>query len=412
LTVKLNNDQTRLIFELSKFWKDDSRQYFVLSGQAGVGKTTSLRFFIDYLKKTNPGIKICMTAPTNKAVSVLNDIINDPDITFKTIYSILGLRMQANGEVKELTDTGEDRITDFDLVGIDEGSMLNTVVLDYIKKKLALSETKVLMIGDKEQLNPVGEKTSPIWKTFPIGYELTEVMRHQNEILDFVQSIRANKNPVFESTGPKVKIAEEDDFINEILRHSKDGLFHSGKSKAIAWRNVTVDYLNSLIRDNNDLTKSPDRFVIGDRVVTRAPIMGSGDRMLAATDEEAEVIGVEIIRHMRYPMLKAWKVSMRMDHSNAKVDANVIHEDSAKEFQRMLDEFKAKKRWDLFWKLNDAFHLVSYGYAFTAHRSQGSTFRNVFLDAGDVMLNRDLEERTKCLYVGSSRASNQLWIFP
>lgn len=412
MTIKLNPDQTQLIFELSKFWKDDSRQYFVLSGQAGVGKTTSLRFFIDYLKKTNPGIKICMSAPTNKAVSVLNDIINDPDVTFKTIYSILGLRMQANGEVKELTDTGEDRITDFDLVAIDEGSMLTTVVLDYTKKKLALSETKVLIIGDKEQLPPVGEKTSPIWKTFPIGYELTEVMRHQNEILDFVQSIRANKNPVFESTGPKVKIAEEDDFINEILRHSSEGLFHTGQSKAVAWRNVTVDYLNSLIRDNNPMTKSNDRFVIGDRVVTRAPIVGSGDRMLAATDEEAEVIGVEIIRHMRYPMLKAWKVSMRMDHSNAKVDANVIHEDSAKEFQRMLDEFKAKKRWDLFWKLNDAFHLVSYGYAFTAHRSQGSTFGSVFVDAGDILLNRDIEERTKCLYVASSRASDQLWIFP
>lgn len=64
--IKLNNDQTRLLFELNKFWSDPNRQYFVLSGQAGVGKTTCMRFFKDLLKKQNEDIKICMSSPTNK----------------------------------------------------------------------------------------------------------------------------------------------------------------------------------------------------------------------------------------------------------------------------------------------------------------------------------------------------------
>jgi len=99
-------------------------------------------------------------------------------------------------EIKELKDSGEDKITDFDLIVVDEGSMVSTILLDYIKKKTALADTKIIFIGDKAQLPPVGEPFSPIWKEFKTNYELTEVERHQNSILDFVQKIRGNSNPV------------------------------------------------------------------------------------------------------------------------------------------------------------------------------------------------------------------------
>ena len=78
----------------------------------------------------------------------------------------------------------------------------------------------------------------------------------------------------------------------------------------------------------------------------------------------------------------------------------------------MLDEFKNTKKWHLFWKLKDAFNDIAYGYALTAHRSQGSTFERVFVDAGDIQLNRKSSERSKCLYVACSRASKELYIFP
>lgn len=409
--MKLNNDQTRLLKTLLDWWVDDERKFFVLSGQAGVGKTTCMRFFKKLLMSQHPELKICMSAPTNKAVAVLSDTVDDSSITFKTTYSILGLRMQANGEVKELTDSGEEKITDFDLVLIDEGSMINSTLIDYVKKKTALSDTKVIMIGDKEQLPPVGELESPIWTHFGIDYELTEVMRHQNSILDFVQSIRANPDPVFESTGEQVFIDSEDDFVNGIVQLAAAGEFHNGNAKAIAWRNVTVDFLNNLIRSNNSLTNSKDKFVPGDRVVFREPL-SVGDRFVATTDEEGVVEYVTVTQHNLYPMLTAWKVSIRMDWTNEVVHAFVIHDSSARAFQGMLDELKQAKRWDLFWKLKEAFHNIAYSYALTAHRSQGSTFKQVFVDAGDIMLNRNVSERTKCLYVGASRASQVLHVFP
>lgn len=410
--MKLNTDQTRLLKAMHEWWLDDSRKFFVLSGQAGVGKTTCMKFFKKLLLSQNPDLKICMSAPTNKAVSVLVDSVDDKNnVVFKTTYSILGLRMQANGEVKELTDSGEDKITDFDLVLVDEGSMNSTVLLDYIIKKTALSDTKVVFIGDKEQLPPVGELISPIWTKFDVDYELTEVMRHQNSILDFVQSIRANPQPDFVSPGEQVFIDSEDSFVNGIVDLAVKGDFHKGTAKAIAWRNVTVDFLNNLIRSNNPLTNSPDKFVPGDRIVFREPL-SNGERFIASTDEEGVVETVQITQHNVYPMLKAWKVGIRMDWTGLLVYAYVIHQSSERNLQQLLDEYKQAKRWDLFWKLKEAFQNIAYSYALTAHRSQGSTFEKVYVDAGDIMMNRNVPERTKCLYVGCSRASKELHIFP
>lgn len=409
--MQLNQDQSALIDDLMAFF-DDDRQYYLLSGQAGVGKTTCMRYFADALLDKHPDLKICMSAPTNKAVSVLDKSVDNPDLTYKTIYSLLGLRMQANGEVKELQDSGQDKIGSYDLVIIDEGSMISSTLIDYIMKKTRLADTKIVMIGDKQQLPPVNETESPIWKQFDLNYELTEVMRHQNAILTFVQSIRGNPDPDFVSPGKQVALDEDEDtFIGKIQYLAEKGKFHDGTAKAIAWRNVTVTALNELIRDAYPATKSPDKFIIGDRVVMKEPIIVA-DQTVAATDEEGTVQSVIVTNHNTYMMLKAWRLSILMDSPDTPlVTAYVIHEDSKAMMDGMLEDFKQKKLWKQFWKLKEAFNDVAYSYALTAHRSQGSTFEHVFVDAGDIQLNRNREERAKCLYVACSRASKSLHLF-
>ena len=408
--MKLNKDQTQLVMDLASFYYNPESQFFVLSGQAGVGKTTCMRFFAEQLLDLGH-IKICMGGPTNKSTAVLADAVANKDITFKTIYSVLGLRMMANGEFKELTDSGKDSIGNYDLVIIDEASMVSSTLIDYIKKKTALADTKVIFIGDKEQLPPVNETVSPIWTQFKVNYELTKVERHDNSILKFVQHIRGNSEPFYKSPGDQVFIQSEDDFIEKIKEFALNGEFHNGKAKAIAWRNVTVDFLNSYIRDNNPITKSPDKFVPGDRIIFREPIF-IGEKCIATTDEEGTVTDVTITQHNLYPMLKAWRVKIRLDWTQSYVTAYIIHDSSAKNLEIMLDEYKNTKKWHLFWKLKEAFNNIAYGYALTAHRSQGSTFERVFVDAGDIELNRKISERVSCLYVACSRASKELFIFP
>ena len=288
--------------------------------------------------------------------------------------------------------------------------MVNTNLLDYTEKKTHLADTKIVIIGDKEQLPPVGEEVSPVWTRYKTNFELTEVMRHQNSILDFVQHVRGNTEPNFVSTGDQVHICGEEKFMMAIEHYAKAGKFHSGDAKAIAWRNVTVDWMNNFIRSKFEKTNSDLKFVDGDRVVIKEPII-VGETTIAVTDDEGDVLTATVVNHTIYPNLKAWKLRIAIDGSET-ITAYTVHESSEQSFNKMLNDMKEKKLWKDFWRLKEAFHNIGYSYALTAHRSQGSSFKNVFVDAGDIMCSCNVKERTKCLYVGTSRASEKLFVFP
>jgi exodeoxyribonuclease-5 len=130
---------------------------------------------------------------------------------------------------------------------------------------------------------------------------------------------------------------------------------------------------------------------------------------LANTDDEALVLGASVDRHPKYPQFKIWKIDVRMETGD-KIILRVIHEDSVADLEVYLNEMAQKKIWGKFWECKDRFHQVKYAYAITSHRSQGSTFKHVFIDTPDIMKNRDASTRTKCLYVAASRASEQLYM--
>lgn len=411
--MHLNNSQKIGLEKMIKFI-DSDKKYFLLSGQAGVGKTTLVKYLLDYLGKT---YSVAITTPTNKSLKVIRKATNKSEFTYKTIYSLLGLSLQANGAVKELTDLGFDNAGSYDLVVIDEASMLKKEVLDYLHKKTALTNTKILMIGDAEQLPPVGDQTSPIWESFSVDYELTEVMRHQNSILTFVQSIRGNSKPKFVSAGPEVKVFDDETpFMERLFADVDSGMFHAGTAKAVAWRNDTVTAINQMIRERAiGEEKSKNPFVKGDRILFTAPVTKKTKAftaILASVDDEATVDSFERTDHPIHKDFRIVALNVKLDDSKEIIRVNLIDPRDSDKLDRHLKQLANKKLWGQFWAIKDAFHTVSYAYALTSHRAQGSTFEHVYLEAGDIMANKfDVETRTKCLYVAASRASEKLFIF-
>lgn len=412
----LNEDQKGLIDSLLEWYDDPTRQYFLLSGRAGTGKTTCIKFFIEKLKERHQYVNMALSAPTNKATAVIRESFVDLDaeVTTATIYSLLGLRLQANGAVKELADMGFNDFGMFDLVGVDEGSMLTKQVLNIMDSKIENTATKVLLIGDKFQIPPVGETMSPIWTYFPVDYELTKVERHDNAILEYVESIRNNPDPTFESPGEPVYMHDNDTFFNAIVELAEKGYFHSGKAKAIAWRNDTVEMLSKFIRSHYEQTNSKRRFVKGDRIVFTEPVPSPYPNTppLAVTDEEATVIEANANLHPKYPQFKVWNLKIEMELTGKQITVNVVHESSIDDLEAYKKELAEKKQWKSYWTLSDSFSKVMYAYALTGHRSQGSTFEYVFVDAGDIQSNFEEDTRTKVYYVACGRASKELHIFP
>ena len=63
--------------------------------------------------------------------------------------------------------------------------------------------------------------------------------------------------------------------------------------------------------------------------------------------------------------------------------------------------------WKLFHHFQDSFVDLRSVHAITAHRSQGSTFDTVFVDAKDIKASND---KFRLLYVACTRARNLVYI--
>ena len=58
----------------------------------------------------------------------------------------------------------------------------------------------------------------------------------------------------------------------------------------------------------------------------------------------------------------------------------------------------------------DKYANVNYGYSITTHKSQGSTYFNVYIDVDDILSNNNIDEAKRCLYTALTRASNNIHI--
>jgi hypothetical protein len=249
------------------------------------------------------------------------------------------------------------------------------------------------------------------------------VERHDNQILQIATHIRQQ---VF-SLQSSLKLVTNNDgqegvwkqtkkaFLMQMYEAACEGKFSDGEEyKAIAWRNVRVAEYNDLIRKGifgGEAT--PGFYLPGDRVIAAGPCKMS-DEMILSTDAEATVVSVREAQHpaeSKYQMLELKCTT----EDNRNIRLWVIHPASIAQFNSDCEDLAHSARsdgrlWRKFWALKDIFHEVKYAYAITAHRAQGSTYGNVFLDSGDILLNRNRRESLQCLYVGASRPTTRLYI--
>lgn len=389
----------------------------VLKGYAGAGKTFMLRQL-----PTRVRGRVVWTAPTNKATKCLREALTADDYKpdCRTVYSLLGLRLEANGEVKELSQP-EDPVdlSSYLLVVVDEAFMVNKALMAAITAAHNTSGVRFLFVGDPCQLPPVKEDKSPV-EALPVIAELTEVMRHDNQILTMATHIRSQIGRAVS----QLKLLSDNDGVEGVWRLDRRrfealildkaglGWFSDGTTaKAIAWRNVEVDKLNAVIRAKIFPGVSAP-WVVGDRVIFTSPAKDLDDQPMASTDDEGLIQAVVEEPHPLYGEFRCFRLSIMLD-TNKMVTARVLHHEEAARWAAKKDDLAALaksngKLWRNFWDVIEAFHSLRYAYAITAHRAQGSTYDNAFVLWSDIMLNRNRPEALRCLYVAATRARKRL----
>ena len=125
---------------------------FTLGGYAGTGKT----YTISQISKTikEHGLKIAFLTFTGKASTVLNkkiqDILTEDDYC-GTIHGLLYHLEGKNEKTKELYFEKKDKDLEYDIIILDEASMVNQKILDDLKS----FHIPILAVGDHGQLPPV-----------------------------------------------------------------------------------------------------------------------------------------------------------------------------------------------------------------------------------------------------------------
>jgi exodeoxyribonuclease-5 len=413
-------------------------KFYVLKGYAGTGKTYLMTFLArtgmanesfekmmkelkTFWSKVKPS-RICFTAPTNKAVKVLRRYLNDAGLgecQTKTIYSLLGLSLQANGEVKEIAKPEEPvDLSGFDLIVVDEGSMVNRFLMGAIEDAFADWGVPFLFMGDPAQLPPVGEATSPIWKIENSSL-LTEVKRYGDSMLDLATAIRRVVDNPFPSiaisTNAPVYRLSKPDWMDTIVSNLE--LFQSGEAKCISWRNVTVDKYNDFIRGHifGRQEARQSVWLPDDKIVATSMLKNLDDETFMRTDEEATILQVARGYHPRHDEFEIWNLLV-LDENERKVTIRTLTPEGKFALNNRLEELAMeakngkKYKWREFWMLKEAFNEIRHSYAITSHRSQGSSYRKVFVDLEDIMLNRNRQEAFRSLYVSCTRQREELYV--
>ena len=201
--IKFTNDQKKAIKKILKFLPN-SKRTFGLYGYAGTGKTTILSELIYFLLKHKFIKSVVFTAPTNQAVRVIKfkmkhhiknlyqkinpqtenisfDVMLDKldkygyKIDFITIHKLLKFEknFDADGELVFIRNNGDSLFSKYELVIVDECSMISMKIVEHIMKEVNLGKLKkcdsykkipkVIFAGDPAQLPPVNENKSVIF---------------------------------------------------------------------------------------------------------------------------------------------------------------------------------------------------------------------------------------------------------
>ncbi len=132
---------------------NNNNRVMILTAGPGSGKSFTTKYIAEYLWHNNiiTNDKTYFTAPTGKAAKVLDEYLDDINPVNKpqTIHRLLGCKGPGRWEYNR-----ENKL-DAEFVFVDESSMIDSEIMARLLSSVN-QKARFILIGDKNQLNPVG----------------------------------------------------------------------------------------------------------------------------------------------------------------------------------------------------------------------------------------------------------------
>ena len=457
-------EQANALDVFARFLTDRNPQVvMILRGSAGTGKTSLSGAIVRTLQAIRQ--KVMLLAPTGRAAKVFSLNSGTPAYTIhRRIYrekSFSGVDGQFNLNDNLFTDT---------LFMVDEASMVANMGLggmnfgsgclldDLVHFVYQGRNDRLMLIGDKAQLPPVGEEESPALNAAMLqGYGLTvyecdlnEVLRQseQSGILYNATMIRQMITHDDITQLPKIRFTGFSDIRQmpgaELIEALADSYHHVGLDDTIVVTrsnkraNIFNQGIRNMVLDREEELSQGDILMIvknnyywmeeeRKKIKEKDNQVPSNDiPAFLANGDRAKVLKVRR-RIDLYGFRFATLLLQFPDYGNYELEATVLldtltseapaltHEQQEQLFHQIEEDYqdvplKADRmkaiRQDLFYNALQ----VKFAYAVTCHKAQGGQWAHVYVDQGymtDDMLTPDY---IHWLYTAFTRATEMLYL--
>lgn len=467
LPFSLNDQQKSALYELEKFIEDGGTE-ITLSGYAGTGKSTIIGIFSKWLNNRIGRGNIVYTAPTHRANVITKQ--NNPNANVYTLSALFGFTPdtdiameQGSLDLRELEFRAKNQMKyePGQLIIIDEASMVQDGLYEYIQEIVAKHNGSVIYVGDSAQLRPV--KSDHISKVFTSDgipqITLTKVERTgDNPILKEATKLRRGEGLSYQTDindkGQGVLYTSDDAIIDKNLKQivtSEEFNADPLHFRVLTATNAAASTYNSKIRSLR-YGKFAKPFVKGDIIMGYSNKLRKPDgsyRLINSRDyivQSVKDTNIKFKTDKGDIEFKAFNLSIRPtsgtimdDFQLTVIDKNepdsklfevVEYKDRlwkmAKEAQQNGQISKYRDLVQMAYNVDNELNItknlednqgrlkirkaIDYGYAQTVWKSQGSTYSKVLILSNEIDTfgyGKDVMQlRNELRYVAVSRAKN------
>lgn len=455
--ITYNKEQQSAIVNAVSFLKTntDPTQYYVIEGKAGTGKTTIAK---EILKEFEDE-QIYVAAVSHKAKGVIKSSFGD-DTRGKKFFSIAGLL-----GMKGINDN-DTQTTKFQvglkvplldnppaLLVIDEASMITE---DVLKKIININSSlsrpfQMLFLGDIGQIQPIRDEQSEFYRTHKdLLNKKSDIFnsKHKSKLITRVRQGEANpilpyadyfwensqkENPELNPTqhivrnnqitdkGSLLFSNSEGEVLNSVIKAVKNAVEKglTNHVKIVTYHVNEKTELNQKIHEA--LFGKDSDYSKGDMLILNSPYdlpdvnaameNSSEIQIKSIQDEDTDEFGVHTLYLETNGTAYTRTGNEQKDCVIQAVSRNDIGlynqklQELASYAKRQTNRALKKQAWSDFWEYKGRYADVDFGYAITAHKSQGSTYDIVVVDEKDIMgtTATSNQEKSELIYTALTR---------